>query len=143
MVAVEGLVLTVCHKQRLLQRSQQVHFLDIGTRIMDEYAGLHISVGVNMAVVSAACDTAAHIFTIVLEVKSEDGLPALSTLCFTSAILIYLSFVFLLYISLFLAVIAEQHIDPCQQEDDRTTDQHTASPVTSDPVSCIDTGNHG
>ena len=96
MVAVEGLVLTVCHEQRLLQCGQQVHLLDIGTGIMDEYAGLHISVGVDMTVVSAACDTAAHIFTIVLEVKSEDGLPALSTLCFTSAILIYLSFVFLL-----------------------------------------------
>ena len=69
MIAVERLVRTVCHKQWLLQRSQQIYFLDIGTGIMDEYTGLHIAVWIDMAVVSAACDTSAHIFSIVLEIE--------------------------------------------------------------------------
>ena len=93
MVAVERLVLTVCHEQRLLQRSQQIHFLDIGTRIMDEYAGLHIPIGIDMTVVSAACDTATHIFTIVLEVKGEDGLATLHGTDFTDAVVHILSLI--------------------------------------------------
>ena len=38
---------------------------------MNKYTGFHIPIGIDMTVVSAACDTAAHIFTIVLEVKGD------------------------------------------------------------------------
>ena len=93
MITVKRLVLTVRHEQRLLQCGQQVHLLDIGTGIMNEYTGFHIPIGIDMTVVSAACDTAAHIFTIVLEVKGEDGLTALHGTDLTDAVIHILSLI--------------------------------------------------
>lgn len=53
MVVVEGLIFSVGHKQRLLERVKQAHVADIRARIVDEHAGLDIAVGVDVAVVSA------------------------------------------------------------------------------------------
>ena len=41
---------------------------------MDEHAGLHIALGVNMQVIPATGNTAAHVLGIILEVHGEQGL---------------------------------------------------------------------
>ena len=54
---------------------------------MDEYTGLHIAVWIDMAVVSAACDTSAHIFSIVLEIEGKDRFSALHGTDFTNTVI--------------------------------------------------------
>ena len=50
---------------------------DIGVGIVDKYTGLNITCGVYMEVVSAACNTAAYKFTVILEIYNEHRLSGL------------------------------------------------------------------
>ena len=74
MIAVEWLIIPVCHKQGLPERIQQRDFPDIRAGIMDEYARLHIAVGIDMAIVPSACNAAAYKLSIILEVHGIDWL---------------------------------------------------------------------
>lgn len=76
MIAVEWLIIPVCHKQGLPERIQQRDFPDIRAGIMDEYARLHIAVGIDMAIVPSACNAAAYKLSIILEVHGIDWLAA-------------------------------------------------------------------
>ena len=42
--------------------------------VVDEHAGLHVAGGVDVEIVPAAGDAAAHVLRVVLEVHAEDGL---------------------------------------------------------------------
>ena len=75
MVAVEGLALVIFLEQGLLQAFQQALVMDVGTGVMDEYAGLHIAVGVDVSILAAAGDTAVNVLAVVLEVNAEICLP--------------------------------------------------------------------
>jgi hypothetical protein len=47
---------------------------DVGIRIVNENARLHVALGIYMEIVSAACDTAADIFAVILEIHYEHRL---------------------------------------------------------------------
>lgn len=74
MVAIEGLVVVIGHKQRRLESFQQGFFSDIGVRVVDKRTGFHIAIGVNMEIVTASCDAAAYILAVILKINREDGL---------------------------------------------------------------------
>lgn len=76
MVAVEGLALVIFLEQGLLQAFQQALVMDVGAGVMDEYAGLHIAVGVDVSILAAAGDTAVNVLAVVLEVNAENLLAA-------------------------------------------------------------------
>ena len=73
-VAVEGLMAVIGHEQRRLKGLQQGLFTDVGVRVMDEGAGLYVAVGVDVEIVAPACDAAAYVLAVVLEVDGEDRL---------------------------------------------------------------------
>lgn len=75
MVLIEWLPFGVFLEQGLGQAGKKIIFIDIGTGVMDKYAGLHIAVRIDMAIVPAAGYAAADILTIVLEVQSHEGFP--------------------------------------------------------------------
>ena len=50
---------------------------DVCIGIVDEYAGLNVACGVDVEVVSSACDTTAYILGVVLEVHYEYRLARL------------------------------------------------------------------
>ena len=75
-ILVKWLAVVISHKDRRMQNLQQLLFFDVGIGIVDEYARLRISVCVDMEVVPATSDTAAHIFAVVLEVKAEQTFAA-------------------------------------------------------------------
>ena len=76
-VLVEGLVVMVGHEHGGLQALQQALLPDVGVGIVDEHAGVHVAVGVDVQVAAAAGDAPAHILGVVLEVHGKDalGLP--------------------------------------------------------------------
>jgi hypothetical protein len=53
---------------------QQGLLADVGVGVVDEHAGIHIAVGVDVEIAAAAGDAAAHILRVVLEVHGEQGL---------------------------------------------------------------------
>ena len=73
MVAVEGLALVIFLEQGLLQAFQQALVMDVGAGVMDEYAGLHIAVGVDVSILAATGDTAVNVLAVVLEVQGVEG----------------------------------------------------------------------
>ena len=64
----------VRHKDGALQGLQQAHLPDVGVGVVDEDAGVHIAIGVDVEVAPPAGDAAAHILRVVLEVHGEEGL---------------------------------------------------------------------
>ena len=83
MVVVEGLVVTVCHEQRLFQALQDAVLMDVGTGVVDKYARLCITVCIDVEVVTSTGDTSANEFTIVLEIHCVDGFATLPSTDFT------------------------------------------------------------
>lgn len=72
-VFIEGLVVVVRHEDGTLEGVQQAGIVDVAVGVVDEYAGLHIALGVDVQIVSSAGDASAYIFRIVLEIHGEDG----------------------------------------------------------------------
>ena len=68
MVLVEGLAVVVSHEQRAVQNFQNRLVVDIGVGVVDEHAGLGVTGRVDVEVIAAAGDAAAHELAIVLEV---------------------------------------------------------------------------
>ena len=77
MIVVERLIVPISLEQRASQTLKQSFFSDVGIRKMNENAGLHVALGVDVEIVSAARNTAADIFGVVLEIHNEHGLAAL------------------------------------------------------------------
>ena len=73
-ILIERLAVMVGHKEGAFQRVQQTAIVDVHIGIVDEHTRLHITSGVDMQIVSAPGDTAAHILGIILEVHAEDRL---------------------------------------------------------------------
>ena len=74
MITVERLMVVIGHEQRRLKSFQQGFFSDIGVGVVNKGTGLHIAVCVDMEIVSASCNTSAHILTVVLKIDREDRL---------------------------------------------------------------------
>ena len=74
MIVIEGLTVVIGHEDGTAHHIQQAHVPDIGVGIVDEHAGVAVTVGVDVQIPPSAGDTAAHILAIVLEVHGEDGL---------------------------------------------------------------------
>ena len=72
MVLVEGLAVVVSHEQRAVQDLQDALVVDVGVGIVDEHAGLCVAGRVDMEVVAAAGNAAAHKLTVVLEVHGVE-----------------------------------------------------------------------
>ena len=72
-VFIEGLVVVVRHEDGTLEGVQQAGIVDVAVGVVDEYAGLHIALGVDVQIVSSAGDASAYIFRTVLEIHGEDG----------------------------------------------------------------------
>ncbi len=73
-VAVEGLSVMVGHEDRGAQAVQQGRLPDVAVGVMDEHAGVHVAVGVDVEIPPPAGDAAAYVLAVVLEVHGEDGL---------------------------------------------------------------------
>ena len=73
-VLIEGLPVMVCLKQRRAHGFQQSLLPDVGIRIVDENAGVHIAIGVDVHIAAAPGNAAAHKLSIVLEVHGEQRL---------------------------------------------------------------------
>ena len=74
MVFVKGLACPVRHKEGGLICLQQCLFPNIGVRIVNECAGLNIAVCIDVEIIPPAGNTAFHIFAVIPEVQSENGL---------------------------------------------------------------------
>ena len=72
MVLVEGLAVVVSHEQRAVQNFQNRLVVDIGVGVVDEHAGLGVTGRVDVEVVAAAGDAAAHELAVVLEVHGVE-----------------------------------------------------------------------
>ena len=72
-VVVEGLSFVVRLEKRRLQRFEQAHVVDVGVRVVDEHTGLDVACGVDVQVTPPARDAAADEFSVVLEIKREQG----------------------------------------------------------------------
>ena len=70
-VFIEGLVVVVRHEDGTLEGVQQAGVVDVAVGVVDEYAGFHIALGVDVQIVSSAGDAAAYIFRIVLEIHGK------------------------------------------------------------------------
>ena len=73
-VLIEGLPVMVGLEQRRAHGLQQSLLPDVGIRIVDENAWIHIAVCVDVHIAAAPGDAAAHELRIVLEVHSEQRL---------------------------------------------------------------------
>lgn len=73
-VFVERLVVVIGLEKGTFQSLQKGVVVDVHVGVMDEHAGLHVALGVDMQVPSAAGNAAAHVLCVVLEVHAEDGL---------------------------------------------------------------------
>ncbi len=60
MILVKGLVVPVRQEQGLLQGIQEGGFPDVGAGIVDEHAGLHVAVGIDVAVIPPPGNAAAQ-----------------------------------------------------------------------------------
>ena len=72
MVLVEGLAVVVSHEQRAVQNLQNRLVVDVSVGVVDEHTGLSITGRVDVEVVAAAGDAAAHELAIVLEVHGVE-----------------------------------------------------------------------
>ena len=70
----EWLVVVVGHEQGRAQSLQQCFFPDAGIGVVDERAGVHVAVGVDVQVAPSTGNTAAGIFPIIPEVHGKNGL---------------------------------------------------------------------
>ena len=70
-IVVKRHIIVVCHEYGALQAFKQCLFPDIGVRVMDENAGIHISVGIDMEISPSACNAAAHIFRVILKIHGK------------------------------------------------------------------------
>lgn len=86
MVLIEGLSLCVFLEQGLGQAGEEIILIDVSTGVMNEYAGFHIAIRVNVAVVSAAGYAAADVLAIVLEVQGHEGFPCFQFPDFTNPV---------------------------------------------------------
>ena len=86
MVLVEGLTVVVSHEQRAVQNFQNRLVVDIGVGVVDEHAGLSITGRVDVEVVAAAGDAAAHELAVVLEVHGVERDIALGRAQITDAV---------------------------------------------------------
>ena len=73
-VVVEGLSVVIGHEHRPPQAVQQGFFPDVGVGVVDEYAGVHVAVGIDVEITPATGNTPAHILPVILEVQQENGL---------------------------------------------------------------------
>ena len=71
MIFIKGLVVVICHEQRLLQAVQKAHFIHVRAGIMDEHAGLHVARRVDVTVIFTARHTAGNKLAVVLEVDGK------------------------------------------------------------------------
>ena len=85
MVFVKRLILAILLEQRLFEHFFDAHFSDIGVGIVDEDTWFDVTVGVDMHVIFAACDTTVNEFTVVLEIDGDDGFPSVYTADFANA----------------------------------------------------------
>ncbi len=76
MVLVEGLAVVIAMNSGLCRHLQQAPVMDVGIGIVDEHAGLHVAVGVDVEIVAAAGDAAAHKLAVVLEVHGVERVAA-------------------------------------------------------------------
>ena len=67
MVVVEWLTVMISHKQRTLENLKDGILRNVCVGEMDEYTRFCVTCGVNVEVVSSACDTSADIFTVILK----------------------------------------------------------------------------
>ena len=82
-IMVEGLSFGIFLEQGLLETGDEVLVVDVGTRVVDKDARFDVAVGVDMAVIAAASDTAINELAIVLEIDGENGFAALYAADFT------------------------------------------------------------
>ena len=73
MVFVKRMVVFVFHEERRFYSFQQADVLDVYVGIVDEGAGFHIAIGVDMDVVPSPGDTSAYIFTVIPEIQRNMG----------------------------------------------------------------------
>ena len=62
----------VGHKERAFERVQKRGLVDVAVGIVDEYAGFHVSLCVDVQIVPSTGDTAAHILSVVLEIHGKE-----------------------------------------------------------------------
>ena len=86
-IVVERLSCLISLEQRLLQALDEALLLDVGLAVMNEDAGFHIAVRVDVAVVLAAGDTAVYHLTIVLEINGEDRKAGLIAADFADSVI--------------------------------------------------------
>ena len=72
MILIKRLALMVSHKQRALQNFKNGHIVDIRIGIMDKYTRFRISGRIDMEIIPSSGDTAAHVFTVILEIHWEE-----------------------------------------------------------------------
>ena len=72
MVVVERLAVVILGKQRAFERFFERVGANIGVGIVNEHARLNVARGIDVEIVSAAGNTAADIFGVVLEVHDEN-----------------------------------------------------------------------
>ena len=64
----------VGHEDGTPQGVQQADLADVGIGVVDEYAGVHVAVGVDVQVAVSPGNAPAHKFRVVLEVHGKEGL---------------------------------------------------------------------
>ena len=73
-VVVERLSIMVGHEERGFHRLEQRFLADVRVGIVDEHAGVHVAVGVDVQIGASASDAAADELGVVLEVHREERL---------------------------------------------------------------------
>ena len=84
-IMVEGLSFGIFLEQGLLETGDEVLVVDVGAGVVDEDARFDVAVGVDMAIIAAAGDTAIDELAVVLEVDGEYRLAAFDAADFTDA----------------------------------------------------------
>ena len=64
----------ISHKEGALQAFNQTHLMNVGSGIVDENAGIHITVGINVKVIAPAGNTSPNVLGVILEINREDRL---------------------------------------------------------------------
>ena len=62
MILVKGLPIMIGHENGGFQRLQQRHVPNIGVGIVNEHAGVHVAIGIDMEIPPPACNASAHEF---------------------------------------------------------------------------------
>ena len=71
MIVVEGLAMIVAHEQRRTQRIEQAHVMDVDVGVVNEHAGLHVSIGIDVQIAPAAGNASTDELAIVLKVEGQ------------------------------------------------------------------------